>query len=258
MLVGGITTIIEGFVKERKQKQRGENSEKLEENSSEKSQELDTSHWGITKKAGFLLFLFFIATVLTLLLLKNFVPTLQNNPTFFVTELMLRVGSLIYGGGQVVLPMLLTELVSNGWMSESKFLDGLAIAQSMPGPLFNISAYIGAALGNVGTAVLAWAALFLPGVILITAFLPWWAWLRQKKLFQLCLPGVNAAAIGLVIAAVFSLLLRVMVTPFDCVVVLWSGVGTVWLGWPAPAVVGCGGVAGVLKWVAVKFVFKTG
>jgi chromate transporter len=81
-------------------------------------------------------------------------------------EVMFRIGSLIFGGGQVVLPMLQDEVVPN-WMTKDSFLQGLGLTQSMPGPLFNFSAYLGAVYQGVAGGLVAWVGIMGPGVILI-------------------------------------------------------------------------------------------
>ena len=83
-----------------------------------------------------------------------------------IFEVMFRVGSLIFGGGQVVLPMLQTEVVPT-WMTKEQFLQGLGLAQSMPGPLFNFSSYLGAVYQGVAGGMVAWLGLFGPGVMYV-------------------------------------------------------------------------------------------
>ena len=117
-----------------------------------------------------------------------------------IFEVMYRIGSLIFGGGQVVLPMLQTEVVPS-WMEKDPFLQGLGLAQSMPGPLFNFSSYLGAVYKGITGGLVAYVGLFGPGVILIFGMVPFWARLRHVKWFKSALNGVNAAAIGLVGAA---------------------------------------------------------
>ena len=95
-------------------------------------------------------------------------------------EVMYRIGSLIFGGGQVVLPMLQTEVVPS-WMTKDQFLQGLGLAQSMPGPLFNFSSYLGAVYRGVPGALVAYVGLFGPGVILIFGMVPFWARLRHVR-----------------------------------------------------------------------------
>ena len=116
-----------------------------------------------------------------------------------------RVGSLVWGGGPVVLPMLLREVVP-AFVSNAQFLQGFAFAQAMPGPVFNFSAYLGGVYAGPVGALVAWAGLFLPGLLLIHAALPYWALLRTSDRAADFLRGVNAAASGLVVAAVVLLL----------------------------------------------------
>lgn len=116
-------------------------------------------------------------------------------------ESFFRIGSIIYGGGQVVLPMLLVEVVETNWLAESEFFIGFGLVQSLPGPLFNFSAYLGAVYKGFIGALVAWIGLFGPGLLLIFAFLPLWMRVRRNSTFKCFLAGVNAAAIGLIVAA---------------------------------------------------------
>mmetsp|Transcript_14483 Transcript_14483/g.18916 ORF Transcript_14483/g.18916 Transcript_14483/m.18916 type:complete len:504 (-) Transcript_14483:300-1811(-) len=123
-----------------------------------------------------------------------------DNVYLEIFETMYRIGSIIFGGGQVVLPMLQDEVVPS-WMTKDQFLQGLGLAQSMPGPLFNFSAYLGAVYKGVPGALVAFCGLFGPGVILIFAMVPFWARARHNNNFKAVLMGVNATAIGFVGAA---------------------------------------------------------
>jgi len=121
----------------------------------------------------------------------------------------LTAGMFVWGGGPVVLPMLMTQL-SPGWISQTIFLTGIALAEMMPGPVFNMSAFLGVQLalknGNlswpVGT-VLAWIGLIGPGVILVFGAMPLWDKLRSFQVYKHALPGLNAAAVGLLVSTVF-------------------------------------------------------
>ncbi|MDB5085811.1 MAG: chromate transporter, partial [Bacilli bacterium] len=99
-----------------------------------------------------------------------------------------RVGSLVFGGGHVVLPMLQREVVPNGWMTNDQFLAGYGAAQAVPGPLFTFSAYLGTVMksqpnGIVG-AVIALVAMFLPSFLLVIGALPFWNAIRGRAAFQ--------------------------------------------------------------------------
>lgn len=138
-------------------------------------------------------------------------------------ESMFRMGSIIYGGGQVVLPMLLEEVVDPGWVSEAQFFQGFSLVQALPGPLFNFSSYLGASFLGLPGAFVAWAGLFGPGLLLILAFLPFWLKVRRIPWFKCFLAGVNAAAIGLLIAATAQLWEAAVETWADAATFFFTG-----------------------------------
>jgi chromate transporter len=116
-----------------------------------------------------------------------------------------RVGSLVFGGGHVVLPLLEAEVVTPGWVSHDTFLAGYGAAQALPGPLFSFAAYLGA-VSNVGPGgviggLLALVAIFLPGLLLVLGAWPFWQRLRGQPAAQAALHGANAAVVGVLAAA---------------------------------------------------------
>jgi len=118
-----------------------------------------------------------------------------------------RAGSLVFGGGHVVLPLLQAEVVPRGWVSNDAFLAGYGAAQAVPGPLFTFAAYLGAVMGPppngwVG-ALLCLVAVFLPSFLLVIGALPFWEDLRSRPAAQAALKGVNAAVVGLLLAALY-------------------------------------------------------
>ncbi|GMF47567.1 unnamed protein product [Phytophthora fragariaefolia] len=115
------------------------------------------------------------------------------------------IGSIIFGGGQVMLPMLLNDIVMAGWVSKDQFLIGLALVQSLPGPLFNISAYLGSLIYGIQGAIISSLGLFGPGVVLFFGLLPLWERVRNNKSLKIFLSGVNASATGLIVASFFLL-----------------------------------------------------
>lgn len=115
-----------------------------------------------------------------------------------------RVGSLVFGGGHVVLPLLQSEVVSPGWVSNDVFLAGYGATQAVPGPLFTFAAYLGAVIGGTRTAVLCLVAIFLPSFLLIIGTLPFWQDLRRRAMAQALLRGVNASVVGLLLAAFYN------------------------------------------------------
>jgi chromate transporter len=191
---------------------------------------------------GLILVLYVAILVLTIILVDVYKV---ENVYLEIFETMYRIGSIIFGGGQVVLPMLQDEVVP-GWMTDETFLQGLGLAQSMPGPLFNFSAYLGAVYQGVPGALVAWFGLFGPGVILIFAVVPFWAKLRRYKAFKATLKGVNATAIGLVMAACVILWETAVHSAADAMVFCFAGTLAVHFGIQAPIVVIAGGIMGAL------------
>src|SRR5690606_2479140 len=102
-----------------------------------------------------------------------------------------RVGSLVFGGGHVVLPLLASELVASGWITEAQFLAGYAAAQAVPGPLFTFAAYIGAAMQGWFLSVVALVSVFAPSFLLVTGVLPYWDVIQRRSSFRAALRGVK-------------------------------------------------------------------
>ena len=119
-----------------------------------------------------------------------------------------RSGSLVFGGGHVVLPLLQSEVVPTGWVSNDAFLAGYGAAQAVPGPLFTFSAYLGTVTeltpnGWLG-GLICLVAIFLPSFLLVVGALPFWDALRQLGPVQKALTGVNAVVVGLLLAALYN------------------------------------------------------
>ena len=125
-----------------------------------------------------------------------------------VADSFYRSGSLVFGGGHVVLPLLQSEVVAPGWVSEEAFLAGYGATQAVPGPLFTFSAYLGTVMkpepnGAIG-GFIALGAIFLPAFFLTIGPLPFWDMMRRRPAFQSVLRGVNAAVVGLLLAALYD------------------------------------------------------
>ncbi|MGP0579505.1 chromate transporter [Paenibacillus peoriae] len=115
-----------------------------------------------------------------------------------------RSGSLVFGGGHVVLPLLEREVVPTGWVSQEDFLAGYGATQAVPGPLFTFAGYLGAIAGGVPGAVVATLAIFLPAFLLVVGALPFWNGLRNNPKIQGALVGINAAVVGILMAALYD------------------------------------------------------
>jgi chromate transporter len=144
-----------------------------------------------------------VGLLIGLPLLRHLAPS----QSLAVFDSFFRVGSLVFGGGHVVLPLIQAEVVPPGWITNEQFIAGYGAAQAVPGPLFTFAAYLGAAMhawpnGWVGAA-LALCAIFLPSFLLILGALPLWNRLRAQADFQTLLSGINAAVVGLLLAALY-------------------------------------------------------
>ena len=145
----------------------------------------------------------FLALLVGLPLLAAALPVhaLQLFDSFY------RSGALVFGGGHVVLPLLQSEVVPPGWMSNDAFLAGYGAAQAVPGPLFTFAAYLGTVMQPAPSGwaggLLCLVAIFLPSFLLLIGALPFWDMLRRQPAVQAALLGINAAVVGLLLAALY-------------------------------------------------------
>jgi len=134
-----------------------------------------------------------------------------------------RTGSLVFGGGHVVLPLLHAAVVPPGWVTNDQFLAGYGAAQAVPGPLFTFAAYLGAVSAvspnGIAGATIALVAIFLPSFLLVFGTLPFWDWLRPSVGFRRALAGTNAVVVGILLAALYTpIWTSAVATPIDVVV----------------------------------------
>ena len=158
---------------------------------------------GVSRTTGaILLMLFFILLIgLPVLAALTSAHAIREFDAFY------RAGSLVFGGGHVVLPLLQASVVPPGWVTNDAFLAGYGAAQALPGPLFTFAAYLGAVMrpepnGWFG-AIICLVAVFLPSFFLVIGALPFWEELRRRVTAQAALAGVNAAVVGLLLAALY-------------------------------------------------------
>jgi len=128
----------------------------------------------------------------------------SDDPLLASADAFYRAGSLVFGGGHVVLPLLQAEVVGPGWVDRDTFLAGYGAAQALPGPLFAISAHLGAAMQGWAGAAVALVAIFAPSFLLVIGVLPFWDRLRARPGARGALVGVNAAVVGLLLAALYD------------------------------------------------------
>jgi chromate transporter len=145
---------------------------------------------------------------LALLLLLPLAAVTLHSTAVSMFDTFYRAGALVFGGGHVVLPLLQSEVIPRGWVDNETFLAGYGAAQAVPGPLFTFAAYLGAASGVAPNgwagALLCLAAIFLPSLLLVLAALPYWEKLRRQPSARAALAGVNAAVVGLLLAALYQ------------------------------------------------------
>ena len=145
---------------------------------------------------------------LTLLIGLPVVRQLADNAWLEVFDGFYRSGALVFGGGHVVLPLLQAEVVPGGWVTGDQFIAGYGAAQAVPGPLFTFSAYLGTVMagptGGWRGGLFALGAIFLPSFLLVIGILPLWDRLRSVARFRGAIAGVNAAVVGLLLAALYD------------------------------------------------------
>ena len=164
----------------------------------------ENTRFMVSKAAAVTAWVFFFGLLFGLPALGH----LTGIPAFAIVDSFYRTGSLVFGGGHVVLPLLRNEVVLSGWVDDSVFLAGYGAAQAVPGPLFTFAAYLGSVMSvtpnGFAGGVLSLVAIFLPAFLLIVGALPFWDALRQKTHVQSALRGVSAAVVGLLLAALYD------------------------------------------------------
>lgn len=157
-------------------------------------------YFPVSKKLGVICLTLFFG----LLFLLPFLRELTSTRWIAMFDSFYRSGALVFGGGHVVLPLLEQEFVPTGWLSAEAFLAGYGATQAVPGPLFTFAAYLGAVINGWQGGFIATIAIFLPAFLLILGTLPFWDSLRRNPKIKGALMGVNAAVVGLLIAAFYQ------------------------------------------------------
>lgn len=176
---------------------------------------------------------------------------LAANRSVDVASAFFRTGSLVFGGGHVVLPLLQAAVVPPGWLGADRFLAGYGAAQAVPGPLFTFASYLGAAMdwplaGPLG-ALVTTLAIFLPSFLLIGAIAPFWRDVRSNPLWGAALRGINAAVVGLLLAAFVNPVVANGIRSLpDAVLAVAAFAALRFLRWPPWVVVLASGAGGAL------------
>lgn len=210
----------------------------------------------------------FVASFITIVSIRSALKNPPRGVSLF-SNLYL-AGTMIFGGGPVVIPLLREYIVAYGWVSPRDFLLGLAIIQAFPGPNFNFAVYLGAlatartSLPSYVGALVAFLGIYMPGLLLAIGSMGLWSRLRTQAWLQSILRGINAAAVGLIYTAVYRLWGVGLVgaayergtslgnDPWWVAIAAASFVGGAWFGLNAPVTILLGGVMGMIWYAIVK------
>jgi chromate transporter len=171
-----------------------------------------------------------------MLLIASFTLAPHSSPLGQVAGAFYRTGALVFGGGHVVLPLLQQAIVDPGWVGQDTFLAGYGAAQAVPGPMFALAAFLGERLnqgqGGAPGATLSLLAIFLPGTLLVAGALPFWRAIGNRDQAARMLAGVNAAVVGLLVAAFYNpVWISAIRSPGDIAIALAGFVMLAWARW---------------------------
>jgi chromate transport protein ChrA len=215
---------------------------------------------------GLALIVFFLVTFIVIMVLRGVLPVKSLLFSFFAN--MYLAGTIIFGGGPVVIPLLREYVVAENWVSPRDFLIGLAIQQAFPGPNFNFAVYLGGltaingGYNSAAGAVLGYIGIFAPGLITVHGTMGIWSAIRSRRWVKSLLRGVNAAAVGLIYTAVYRLWqigyidegfqqgTSLALEPWWVVVTATSYCGGYWFGVEPPVAIIMGAVLGLI-WYAI-------
>lgn len=222
----------------------------------------------ITWQEGVIVISLFFVSFIVFMVLRGTLPNPSLLYSLFAN--MYLAGTIIFGGGPVVIPLLREYVVAEGWVSPRDFLIGLAIIQAFPGPNFNFAVYLGSLTAIGGGYLSAWGALlaylgiFVPGLVTVHGEMGLWSALREKRWVKSALRGINAAAVGLIYTAVYRLWQIGYIDqgfqagkslgddPWWVVVTATSYVGGYWFGLNAPMAIALGATMGMIRYGVVN------
>ena len=169
--------------------------------------------------------LVFLILFISLPILSNFYDIISIE----ISDKFFRTGSLVFGGGHIVLPLLRNEILNFNLIDEETFIFGYGLAQAIPGPLFTFSAFLGSSLnieiGKLASGILCLLMIFLPSFLLVLGVMPYWSFFRSLNYIRNCLIGVNACVVGLLIAAFYNpIIISSLNEKNDYILVLLGGV----------------------------------
>jgi len=219
-------------------------------------------------KSGATIIAIFFATLTTIMVIRGVLP---NPPLLYrLFSNLYLAGTIIFGGGPVVIPLLREYIVAEGWVSPRDFLIGLAIAQAFPGPNFNFAVFLGSLtasngdLSSIAGAAIAFVGIFLPGMVLVHGTMGVWGSLRSRRWVKSGVRGVNAGAVGLIYTAVYRIWLIGYIDegfqsgrslgddPWWVVVTATAYVGGRYYGVAAPVAILLGAVLGLARYGVIS------
>ncbi|KAI0421646.1 chromate transporter-domain-containing protein [Xylaria grammica] len=218
-------------------------------------------------KLGLLTISLFFVSFIVIIVLR---ATLDHRPLLFsLFGNLYLAGTIIFGGGPVVIPLLREYIVGEGWVSPRDFLIGLAVIQAFPGPNFNFAVYLGgltaanAGLNAGAGAIIGFVGIFAPGMIICHGIIGLWTALRSMRMVKSALRGFNAAAVGLIYTAVYRLWqigyidegftqgTSLANDPWWVVVTATSYVGGSWFNLSPPVAIVLGAILGLIRYGVV-------
>ena len=222
----------------------------------------------ISWKAGIFFVGSFVASLIVIIAVHAALKRRSRGLSLFSNFYL--AGTMIFGGGPVVIPLLREYTVADGWVSPRDFLLGLAIIQAFPGPNFNFAVYLGtlatakSGLPSYIGALISFLGIYTPGFLLAVGSMGLWSRLRSQSWLRSILRGINAAAVGLIYTAVYRLWRVGLVSPLYqrgtslgnepwwLAVTAGSFVGGAWFHLKAPVAILLGGVMGLIWYAVVK------
>lgn len=222
----------------------------------------------ISWQFGAMVLVAFLAIFVAIMVLRGALS--HPSVLFNLFSNMFLAGTIIFGGGPVVIPLLREYVVTEGWVSPRDFLIGLACIQAFPGPNFNFAVFLGgltAVFGGFNAAsgaLLGYLGIFLPGIITVHGTMGIWSAIRKERWVKSALRGVNAAAVGLIYTAVYRLWQMGFVDegfeagkslgddPWWVVIATTSYVGGMWFRVDAPFAIIMGALMGLIRYAVVK------
>ncbi len=168
--------------------------------------------------------LFYLLLFAIILLIFPILNQMYNSDIILISDKFFRVGSLVFGGGHVVLPLLQNEIVNFNLIDKDTFLFGYGLAQIIPGPLFTFSGFLGASMDlsqhKILVGVISLIMIFIPSFLLVFGVMPYWSVLRNIPKVKAFFIGVNACVVGLLISAFYNPVITSSLNDYQSIILL--------------------------------------